>query len=298
MQRVSIGEGHTISRLVYGMMRIKDAPDRSAAGLCAKLQAALEVGITTVDHADIYGGYSHEEFFGAAIRGTGLRDQIEIVTKCGIIYPGGPYGDVAMKHYDTTGAHIRASVDRSLRLLGTDRIDLFLIHRPDPLMDHHDAGAALDAVVRAGKVRAVGVSNFRPWDVGALQAAMQNRLAVNQIELSLAAVAAFGNGDIPHLQERGMVPMAWSPIAGARLMASADDPTPLERILDRIATAQGVGRAAVAVAWLLAHPSGIVPVLGSNQIDRIRAWPDALRVKISRVDWFDLYTAAIGHGVP
>ncbi|MEC9198524.1 MAG: aldo/keto reductase, partial [Pseudomonadota bacterium] len=181
MERVALTEDLSFSRLVYGMWRIGDDPDTSAAHVRAKIDACLDQGITTLDQADIYGDYTAEAVLGQALKADpALRQRLEIVTKCDIVAPCGKYADVACKHYDTSAAHIAASVESSLRDLGTDYIDLLLIHRPDPLMDHDETGGALDALIKAGKIRAAGVSNFRPWDVELLQSAMTNRLVTNQ----------------------------------------------------------------------------------------------------------------------
>lgn len=297
MERVNLAPGLALSRLVYGMWRLGDSADTSAGHVQAKVEACLAQGITTMDQADIYGGYTAEALLGAALRASkGLRDRIEIVTKCGIVAPVGRHAAARMKYYDTGAAHIAASVETSLREMATDRIDLLLIHRPDPMMDHHQTGAALDALVAAGKVRAVGVSNFRPWDFTLLQSAMTTRLATNQIELSLVAHHAFTNGDLAFLQERGIAPMAWSPLGGGSLFA--ESPAGLRTAMHRIAEAAGVDMAAVAVAWLLRHPARILPVLGTNDLGRIARIGEAARLALDRQDWFELYTHAIGHEVP
>lgn len=295
MERITVAGGVSLSRIVYGMWRLGDDPDTSDRHIRAKVEACLDQGITSMDHADIYGGYTVEGLFGRAIRGTGLRDRIEIITKCGIVAPVGDYAAARLKHYDTSRGHILASVDRSLGLLGTDRIDLLLIHRPDPFMDFDETGAALDHVVASGKVRAVGVSNFRPWDTALLQSRMSTQLAVNQIELSLQERAPFTNGDLSEIRRANLQAMAWSPLGGGALMTTDGA---LGQALDRIAAKQGVDRGAVAVAWLLAHPSGILPVMGTNAIPRIKALSDALKVSLSREDWFELYSAAEGAEVP
>lgn len=297
MERIEISPGLTLSRLVYGMWRLGDDADTSPAHVQAKVEACLAQGITTMDQADIYGGYTAEGLLGAALRAApGLRDRIEIVTKCDIVAPVGRHAAARVKYYDTSAAHITASVETSLRELATDRIDLLLIHRPDPLMDAQETGAALDALVASGKVRSVGVSNFRPWDFSLLQSAMTTRLATNQIEMSLVAHDAFTNGDLAALQERGVPPMAWSPLGGGSLFATS--PAPLRAALHQIAQAQGVDMGAVAVAWLLRHPARILPVLGTNDLGRIARIGDAARVVLDRQDWFALYTHALGHEVP
>lgn len=295
MPRTHLGEVE-ISRVVYGMWRLGDAADTSPAHVRAKIDACLAQGITTMDQADIYGGYAAEGIMGAALKeDPALRDRIEIVTKCGILIDAGRHGGaVRVKHYDTTRGHIRASVDASRSEMGVDVIDLLLIHRPDPLMDHRETGAALDELIDEGTVRAVGVSNFRPWDVQLLESAMENELVTNQIEVSLHEIAPFTNGDLAFHQRRQEPVMAWSPLGGGALMTGEG---PVQALMDEIASSHGVGRAAVAVAFLLRHPSGIVPVLGTNNVDRITAASDALRVDLGRQDWFRLYEAALGREV-
>ena len=295
MERITLAGGVSLSRIVYGMWRLGDDPDTSSGHIMAKIEACLEQGITSMDHADIYGGYTVEAMFGEATRNKGLRDRMEIISKCGIIAPVGDYGSARLKHYNTSRQHITASVERSLRLLGTDRIDLLLIHRPDPFMDLDEAGQALDEVVSSGKVRAVGVSNFRPWDTALLQSRMKVPLVVNQIELSLQECRPFSNGDLSEIQRANMRAMAWSPLGGGALMREGGK---LGETLGRLAAQQDVDRSAVAVAWLLAHPAGVLPVMGTNSIARIKGLSQALRVKISREDWFELYAAAQGREVP
>lgn len=296
MTRVKITDDLSFSRIVYGMWRLSDDADTSAAHVQAKIEACLAQGITTMDQADIYGGYEAEEVMGNALRAAPhLKDQIEIVTKCDILVPAGRYAGVNGKYYDTSAAHIAASVDHSLRLMGVDRIDTLLIHRPDPFMNQHETGAALDAVVASGKVRSVGVSNFELHDWTLLQSAMQSKLVTNQIELSLTAHAGFTNGDVAYLQERRIPIMAWSPLGGGSLLTS-DSAT--RALLHEIAEMHSVDASAVAVAWLLAHPAGIMPVMGTNTLSRIATLSDALKVDMPRDRWFQLYTAALGHEVP
>lgn len=294
MNRIEITPDLSFSQIVYGMWRLGDDADTSPEHVRNKIAACLDQGITTMDQADIYGGYMAEEILGAALTPE-LRAKIEIVTKCDIVAPMGRYADARVKYYDTSRAHILSSVDHSLRLMGIDHIDLLLIHRPDPLMDHHETGAALDEVVKSGKVRAVGVSNFRPWDWELLQSAMTVPLATNQIELSLKAHEGFTNGDVAFHQRHDTPLMAWSPLGGGDLMTGDG---PVQAALDKVAEGAGVDRAAVATAWLLAHPARIMPVMGTNNLDRIRRLGDALKVGMDRQTWFELYTAALGHEVP
>ncbi len=284
-----------LSRIIYGMWRLGD-DDQSTAHVRAKIDACLAQGITSFDQADIYGGYTAEALLGEALKGqSALRDKMEIITKCDIVAPAGKYASARVKHYDTSADHIRASVEASLSNMATDRIDLLLIHRPDPLMDHMETGAVLDELVSSGKVRAVGVSNFRPWDWTLLQSAMSAQLVTNQIELSLTAHDAFTNGDLAFLQERGIAPMAWSPLGGGSLFGN---PTgDWAAVINRVAETSGCDGAAVAVSWLLKHPARILPVMGTNNLDRIAKLSDATRVGMDRETWFELYQAAMGREV-
>lgn len=296
MQRIDITSGLSFSRIVYGMWRIGDDVDTSPRHLQAKIEACVEQGITTMDQADIYGGYTAEAILGNGLReAPSLRDKIEIVTKCGIVAPAGRHSSVRVKHYDTGAKHINESVEASLRDMNTDRIDLLLIHRPDPMMDPEETGETLDALVASGKVRSVGVSNFRPWDFSLLQSNMTEELVTNQIEISLAETSAFTNGDLAYLQERALPVMAWSPLGGGSLMGKEG---PLSDALERVAKENNVDAAAVAVAWLLAHPAKILPVMGTNNLARIAAISDAEKVEMDRRTWFELYTLANGREVP
>jgi predicted oxidoreductase len=296
MDRVKLGPLE-LSRIVYGMWRLGEDEDRTPAHVQAKIEACLAQGITTMDQADIYGDYGAEAILGDALRAApGLRDRIEIVTKCDIIAPVGRYADRRVKYYDTSAHHITASVEQSLRAMATDRIDLLLLHRPDPLMHHEETGQALETLVRAGKVRAVGVSNFRRHDWSLLQSAMELPLATNQIEVSVLHHAPLTDGEVAWMQESGVPIMAWSPLAGGRIFGA--EGATVGAVLRRIGQEQGVGPEAVAVAWLLRHPAVILPVMGTNTLRRIRRLADALKVTLDRQTWFEIYTAALGHEVP
>ena len=295
MERISLSKEVSLSRIVYGMWRLGDDENTSPEHVRAKIDASLDQGITSFDQADIYGGYEAEEILGNALSGSTLRNKMEIVTKCDIIAPVGRYADARVKYYDTSRTHIMASVDHSLRLMGIDHIDLLLIHRPDPMMDHHETGAALDEVIASGKVRSVGVSNFRPYDWELLQSAMKNQLVTNQIELSVLAHDSFVNGDVAFHQRIGTPLMAWSPLAGGALF-SGDHPDVMNA-LSNVASQNNVDETAVAIAWLLAHPSRILPVLGTNSLERIKGMSAALDVKMDRQTWYEIYTAALGREV-
>ncbi len=299
MDQIPLSENLTVSRLIYGLWRLGDDADTSAAHVQAKLEACLSQGITTFDQADIYGNYSSEQIFGQALKAApALRDQMQIITKCDIMLVSDQYPSRRVKHYDTSAKHIEASVNASLTNMNIEKIDVLLLHRPDPLMDHLETGACLDGLVRSGKVAAIGVSNFKQWDWDLLQSAMSEKLVTNQIEINLNAHECFTDGSIAFLQQAGIKPMAWSPLAGGKLLADGGDLTDVQRALKTIADKQGVGTDAVAVAWLLKHPATILPILGTNNLQRIHSLSDALKVEMSREDWYVLYQAALGGEVP
>ncbi len=295
MNRISITNTLEFSQLIYGMWRLADDSNTSPNHVEAKIQTSLDHGITTFDQADIYGGYTAETVFGGALKANpALRSKMEIVSKCDIVVDAGRHAGARVKHYDTSRDHIHASVDASLLEMAIENIDLLLIHRPDPLMDHHVTGAALDELVASGKVSAIGVSNFKPWDWDLLQSAMKNQLVTNQIEISLAEISPFTNGDLAFHQREGHPIMAWSPLGGGSLISDISN---LGIVMDDIAVQYSVDRAAVAIAFLLAHPAKILPVLGTNNLDRIARISDALKIKLDRQSWFQLYQAALGQEV-
>jgi 6-dehydroglucose reductase len=296
MKRVKFNDTLEFSRLIYGMWRIGDDTDTSPAYVEKKINACLEQGITTFDQADIYGGYAAEAVLGGALKANpALRNNMEIVTKCGIVAPMGRYAVAKVKHYDTSRAHIEKSVENSLYDMGIDTIDLLLVHRPDPFMAPLETGAALDDLVKSGKVRHVGVSNFRPWDWELLQSAMSNKLVTNQVEISLKEISPFTNGDLAFHQRHGTKLMAWSPLGGGALISEGGQ---LGAVMDEVAGKCGVDRSAVAVAFLLAHPAQLLPVMGTNNLERIAKISDALKVNLDRETWYRLYEAALGNEVP
>lgn len=289
-----------LSRIIYGLWRLADDSNTGVEHVQAKLESCLAQGITSFDQADIYGDYQSEKLFGKALKAAPeLRAQMQIITKCDIMLLSDNYPDRRVKYYDTSAAHLEYSVNNSLANMHIEQIDMLLIHRPDPLMDAAETGAALDGLIASGKVGSVGVSNFRAYDWDLLQSNMKAQLQTNQIELSLLATDAFTNGDMAFLQQHKIAPMAWSPLAGGQLFDQSNAQTaPLRARLDAIAAEHSVGADAIAVAWLLKHPAGILPVLGTNSLQRIAKLSDAMKVQLDRETWFELYTLACGHEVP
>ncbi len=286
------------SRIVYGAWRMNDDVNNAPKDALAKIQAALDVGITTFDHADIYGDYSCETLFGEALRlDASIKERIQIVTKCDIMLKSEKYPERRVKYYDTSPAHIKASVDASLARLGVDVIDVLLIHRPDPFMDAAATGACLDELIKVGKIRAAGVSNFMPHDWNLLQANMSTPLVTNQLEIGLLARHALTDGTLAQAQQLKAPPMAWSPLGGGALFTDETHADHLRPALHRIAVHHGVMIDAVAVAWLLAHPARILPVMGTNNLERISKLGDAFKVDMPRETWFELLELARGHEV-
>ncbi|MBL9176130.1 MAG: aldo/keto reductase [Verrucomicrobiales bacterium] len=313
MQQVLLGKSKLrVSRMGYGCWRLAGSEgqpppaDAEAVGIRAVL-AAVDAGYTLFDLADIYGGGRCEEIFGSALRQRpGLRNQIVVASKCGIRKGGAP-GTGSPYRYDSSGDYIVESVEGSLRRLGIETLDLLMIHRPDYLMNPGEVAGAFARLRDAGKVREFGVSNFRPTQWRMLQRACPFPLVVNQIEISLRRLDALEDGTLDDLMAEGVIPMAWSPLARGALVdaggAELDSPDVARRAalgdcLGDIARARGVSRAAVALGWLLQHPAGIIPVIGSVRPERIQDAITADSLPLSREEWYRLIAAARGARLP
>lgn len=288
-----------LSQIIPGLMRLLQW-NLSREQLIGWINTCIDLGMTSFDHADIYGSYQVEAAFGEALAASpGLRDRIEIVTKCGIALVSPQRPAHTVHHYNTTRQHIIASAERSLRNFQTDRLDLLLIHRPDALMDADEVAAALNELLHSGKVRAIGVSNFTPFQWDLLQSRLDTPLVTNQVELSLTFLDTLHDGTLDQAQQLRCPPMIWSPLAGGRLFSQNDERSVRVRaVLERIAAAHGVAPDVIALAWVLGHPSKPLPVLGTGNLDRIRASAQALTVTLDRQEWFALWEASAGHEVP
>ncbi len=313
MQTITLGNS-TIqsSRLAYGCWRL--AGVRNAAEMTPELWAAgrraaitaFEAGYTLFDHADIYGSHEAERIFGSVLREvSGMRERVVIVTKGGVRRvddpPGSPY------HFNLSSEHLLSACEGSLQRLGVETIDLYLLHRADWLMQPEDIAAAFEKLKSAGKVRYFGVSNFRPSQVAALQAACSMPLMANQVEISLGRMAALDDGTLDQCLERKMTPMAWSPLGGGQFADGAKRLLKYQEgyrtesvvpLLDGFASQYGVSRSAVAFAWLLKHPAGIMPIVGSTNPDRIRDAVHATEFELTREEWYRLFVAARGEPLP
>lgn len=297
--RIEMGPGGpSFSRIIPGLMRLFDWKlDRD--GLNRWIHACLEMGCTTFDHADIYGSYGVEAAFGEALAATpGLRDRLQLVTKCGIAFVSPNRPAHHLHHYNTSRVHILASAEQSLRNFRTDRIDLLLIHRPDPLLDADEVAAALTTLRQSGRVLHCGVSNFLPFQFDLLQTRLDFPLVTNQIEFSAAHLEPFTDGTLDQAQRRRTPPMAWSPLAGGRLFTDRDEKAArLRRKLEEIAGPLGATVDQVALAWVMNHPARPLPVLGTGRLERIRAAVEAEKITLDRQQWFAIREASAGHEV-
>lgn len=292
--------GPQVSRLALGLWRLASW-GLSDGEVLDLVHGSIDLGITTFDHADIYGDYAAEELFGRALAlEPSLRHRLQLVTKCGIKVVSARRPAHRLKHYDTSREHIVASAENSLRVLNTDHLDLLLIHRPDPLLDADEVAEAFQALRVAGKVLHFGVSNFTPWQFDLLASRLPMPLVTNQVELSLLNMEVLGDGTVDQCQRLGISPMAWSPLAGGRLFRD-DDARALRvrRALEDVGRELGGAPAGqVALAWVLRHPARIVPLLGSGKLERIRSAAAAAGLRLSREQWFALWTASAGQEVP
>jgi len=295
------GEGPELSRLVYGAWRLKEDPKGATSQrILSKINTALEHGITSFDHADIYGDYGCEELFGKALSDSPrLRDSLQLITKCGIKLVSEQRPDHVIKHYDTSREHIIWSVEQSLRSLRTDRIDLLLIHRPDPLLDADEVAEAFVALRTEGKALHFGVSNFSVAQMELLASRLPFPLVTNQVECSVMQMEALHDGTLDYCQRICLSPMAWSPLGGGAIFSS---PSPREQrirdVLELIAQSHQATLDQIAIAWLLRHPAKIIPVIGTNDTDRLIRLSRSKEIVLSRTEWFQIWSASAGRPVP
>lgn len=314
MQTIPIGVSSlSSSRLAYGCWRVAGTwdpaevtPESRAAGRRAII-TAYENGYTLFDNADIYSGGEAERILGEALSEvSGMRQNVLVATKCGIRSAGDPVPG-APARYDFSAQHILSACDRSLKRLGIDVIDLYMLHRPDYLANPEEIADAFSQLRTAGKVRYFGISNFRPTLVTALQAVCPMPLVVHQVEISLAQLSAFTDGTLDQCLIERITPMAWSPLAsgligaGATRLLPSQKSYPIERFLpelDAVAKERGTSRTVVALAWLLLHPAGILPVVGTTNPVRIEEATKAVDLKLTREEWYRLLIAARGEPLP
>jgi predicted oxidoreductase len=301
------GDGPRVSRIALGCMGLSGTWNPSEVGpehrrrAIAAFEAAMEAGITLYDHADIYGGGSCEVLFKNCLQAVpGSRERIIIATK----------GGIRQGHYNLTAPYLAECVERSLTRMGIDYIDLYQLHRPDPLTHPAETAGVLNDLLRRGLIRAIGVSNYYPEQVRALQRYLDAPIRSNQIEISLARLDPIyegldgGDGTLDQCMAVGMTPLAWSPLGQGILTGARPHPAGAERgaaiRAEMAAQAERYNAtpAQIALAWLLTHPAGIIPLVGSANPEHIREAVGAAHIALGREDWYALWTAAWGHEVP
>lgn len=259
------------------------------------IEHCFESGITTFDHADIYGDYSTEADFGPAFEACGVnREEVQIITKCGIQYPSSSRNN-KIKHYNYSRDYIIWSAETSLKNLNTGYLDLFLLHRPSPLMQPTEIAEAVSQLIKDGKIKRFGVSNFTPSQVDLIADVAD--VWVNQVEFSLTAHEAMFDGTLDQMLRRGMTPMAWSPLGGVFREQTPQS----ERILQALEELEPKYNASMdqlLLAWILKHPSGVHPVVGTTDKNRIVKAVEAASIDLDLEDWFTLLVASQGHKVP
>ena len=285
-----------LSPIVAGLWRLGDW-QLDVSQRVRWIEQALELGITSFDHADIYGDYGAERLFGEALKAApALREKMQLVTKCGIrlCSPRLPY---RLNHYDTSPAYVRAQVEQSLRNLHTGELDLVLIHRPDYLTDADELADTFATLTREGKVRHWGVSNHSASQFALLHA--RHPLSTNQIEMSPLHLHALDDGTLDQAQQLGLRPMIWSPLGGGRLFTGEDaQARRVREEMSAIAARLGVSLATLAFAWVLRHPSRPHPITGTGRLEGLREAVAALDVRLEPEDWYAIWTASKGHPVP
>ena len=293
-------QGPECSRLALGAWKWEDKqPSLTTVDLESLIEQSLEAGITTFDHADLYGDYSNEAKFGAVLkRNPSLRDKMEIVTKFGIKLISENRPTHQIKSYDTGKTHILSSVENSLRELHIDHIDILLIHRPSPLMDVDEIAESFSQLQAQGKVLHFGVSNFSPSQFELLNSRIP--LVTNQVQISAMYLDAFLNGTLEQCLRLGITPMAWSPLGGGGIF-SENNQARTKRVRIKalqLAEKYEASLDQILLAWLLKHPAGIIPILGTTHPDRVRSAAGATRLNLSREEWFELWQASTGEPVP
>jgi len=264
--------------------------------MIALTQYCIDQGITTFDHADIYGDYSTEESFGKAFAKANIsRSSVQLISKCGIQYKGDARPENDVKHYDYSAEYIIWSAERSLKLLKTDYLDLLLLHRPSPLMQQDEIQKAAEKLKADGKIVDFGVSNFMPSQMSLV--ASSTDICVNQIEFSLTQHNAMHNGILDHMLEHNMLPMSWSPL-GNVFRENTDQTWRIKDKLEKLTSKYDATEDQLLLTWVMQHPSGIHPVIGTTNQTRIANAVKASEMKLELQDWFDLLVASQGHKVP
>lgn len=300
MERIQMAQNLEFSRIIQGFWRLAEW-NMTDQELLTFIESCMEMGITTFDHADIYGDYTCEALFGKALQlKPNLRNNMEIVTKCGIAPPSPKFPERHVAHYNTSTEHIIKSAEQSLKNLNTDYIDVLLIHRPDPFMNPAEVAEAFSRLKQEGKVRQFGVSNFLPSQFNMLSSYLDFPLITNQIDVSVMQLEHFEKGTIEQCQEKRISPMIWSPLTGGEIFKGKSERTlRLRHTLQKIATDFDIAEiASIMYAWLLAHPANMLPIVGSGKLERVKTAVEATKLTLDRQQWFTILESSNGHPVP
>jgi len=293
---------YQFSPLIVGMMRLGAwGVSLDTNQLETFVEKCLELGLQDFDHADIYGGYTTENDFGKLLKKRpDLRSKMKITSKCSVRLVSENRPEHRINYYDSSKAHILSSVDQSLKALETDYLDLFLIHRPDYLLNPTEVAEALDQLQQAGKVKHFGVSNYTPSQFDLLQSFCSVPFVTNQVEVSILQLGAFQDGTLDQCLKNGITPTAWSPFGGGALFQQSDEAqiVRVQTMAAKIGERHGIGVDQVLIAWLCKHPSGIVPLLGTSKVSRVEKALEATKIELTHQEWYELLEASTGVRVP
>jgi predicted oxidoreductase len=266
----------------------------STKEVSTRIEAAFKLGLTTFDHADIYGDYTTETAFGTGFKASGIsRESVQFIGKCGIALANKSRGTVT-NHYNYTYQYILNSVQRSLEELQTDYLDLLLLHRPSPLMDPIEIQQAIQTLLDKGYIKSFGLSNFTPSQTTIIQQKL--KVSANQLEISLKASDPFFNGALDHCLMHQITPMAWAPLGG--ILSNKSLPLALEKAFVEMEKKYALTRDAILLAWLFKHPVAIHPVIGTTKVERYKNAVSAMNIDFDIEDWFYLLAAFRGHDIP
>ena len=282
-----------LSRIISGTMNWGVwGVNHSKQDICKLILESFDSGINSFDHADIYGGYTTEQSFGEAFAETGInREDVFFISKCGIIYPSEKL-PVKTKHYDYSEDHINKSVDNSLKNLRTDYLDCLLLHRPSPLMDISIIADTLTRLIKSGKIKSFGVSNFTANQMDMFKGKVE--ILYNQINLSLTHLDHMFDGTLEYMQANNILPMAYSPLGSY----FKEENGKIKEVVDKLKNKYDCTDYQLLISWLLKHPSKVYPVVGTTKSDRIKSTLESLKIEIDLIDWFELLEASIGKRVP
>jgi predicted oxidoreductase len=300
MQNTSNSSQPNFSRIIHGHWRLLEW-NLSPQALLTLVSQAMELGISTIDQADIYGDYSCESILGDALSiQPGLRKDLQLVSKCGIKLMSEKFPERQIKHYDYSKKYIIQSVENSLSNLHTDYLDVLLLHRPSPFFNTEEVAETFSELKQSGKVLHFGVSNFLPHQMDLLNSFLRDSLVTNQVEISPFCLDYFQNGTVELMQRNQVSPMAWSPLTGGKLMKPQDEKgNRVFKLLQDVAhelNEESIEK--VVYAWLMKHPSNILPVVGTGKIERLKLAVEAKELEMSLEQWFKIYVAGLGNSLP